>query len=54
MKIIDLTKLIYEDMDVYPGDPQVKIDQIHFLDKQGWQLRKLEMSTHLVYESQTY
>lgn len=34
-------------MPVYPGDPEVKIEEIHFLEKEGWRLRKLEISSHL-------
>lgn len=46
MKIIDLTKTIYEGMEVYPGDPQVIIEQIHFLESEGWRLRKINLGTH--------
>src|SRR3989344_1663275 len=33
-------------MDVYPGDPEVNIKQIHSLDKEGWNLRYLQFSSH--------
>jgi arylformamidase len=46
MKIIDLTKMIEDGMEVYPGDPEVSIEQIHFLKKEGWRLRSLKTSTH--------
>lgn len=34
-------------MSVYPGDPEVKIEHIHFLEKQGWNLRILFLNTHI-------
>lgn len=34
-------------MPVYPGDPEVHIEQIHHLDKEGWRLRYLQMSSHI-------
>src|SRR3990172_8772516 len=47
MKIIDLSQPLYSGMDVYPGDPEVKIEQIHTLDKEGWRLKYLQFSTHI-------
>lgn len=47
MKIIDLAQPLYNGMSVYPGDPEVKIEQIHTLDKEGWRLRYLQFSTHI-------
>jgi kynurenine formamidase len=47
MKIIDLSQPLYAGMEVYPGDPEVKIEQIHTLDKQGWRLKYLQLSTHI-------
>ncbi len=47
MKIIDLSQPLFDGMDVYPGDPEVHIKQIHNLDKEGWRLRYLQMSTHI-------
>lgn len=47
MKIIDLSQTLYDRMDVYPGDPEVKIEEIHTLDKEGWRLRYLQFSTHI-------
>ncbi|MBI2620707.1 cyclase family protein [candidate division WWE3 bacterium] len=34
-------------MGVYPGDPKVEITDIHFLDKEGWRLKKLSFSSHI-------
>ncbi len=47
MKIIDLSQTLTDGMDVYPGDPEVHIKQIHNLDKEGWRLRYSQMSTHI-------
>lgn len=47
MKIIDLSQTLEDGMDVFPGDPEVKIEQIHTLDKEGWQLRYLQFSSHI-------
>ena len=47
MKIIDLTQVLDDKMEVYPGDPEVSIKQVHFLDKEGWNLRYLCFSSHI-------
>ncbi len=47
MKIIDLSQPLFDEMEVYPGDPEVHIKQIHNLDKEGWRLRYLQFSTHI-------
>ena len=47
MKIIDLSQSLSDGMDVYPGDPEVHIKQIHSLDKEGWRLRYLQFSSHI-------
>ena len=47
MKIIDLSLPIYNQMPVYPGDPEVEIKQVHTLAKQGWNLLTLFLNTHL-------
>ena len=47
MQIIDLSQPLFDHMPVYPGDPEVHIEQIHNLDKEGWRLRYLQMSTHI-------
>ncbi|PIU71712.1 cyclase [Candidatus Woesebacteria bacterium CG06_land_8_20_14_3_00_39_27] len=46
MKIIDLTRTIYSGMDVYPGDPEVKIEVAHTFEVQTWLLRYLKMGSH--------
>ncbi len=47
MTIIDLTLLLTHGMSVFPGDPEVVIKEIHTLDKEGWRLRELLLTTHL-------
>lgn len=46
MKIIDLSATIYNEMEVFPGDPEVKVERVHNYDEQGWELRKLILGTH--------
>lgn len=46
MKIIDLTQPMSSEMKVYPGDPEVKITQIHTIEKEGWRLRSLFFGSH--------
>lgn len=47
MKIIDLSQELYHHMPVYPGDPEVDITQIHTLEKEGWNLRQVILTTHI-------
>lgn len=46
MKIIDLTLPIYEGMPVYPGDPEVEIEQIQTIKKDGWNTKRLHINGH--------
>ena len=46
MRVIDLSMEIHDNMEVYPGDPDVKIEQVHFLKYHGWNLSKLTVGTH--------
>ena len=46
MKIIDLSQTLENGMLVFPGDPEVKIEEIHILDKEGWRLKYLQFSSH--------
>lgn len=47
MPVIDLTQSLFDGMPVYPGDPEVKIDQVHQLEREGWNLRTLFLTTHI-------
>ena len=46
MRIIDLSQPLYNKMPVFPGDPDVLIQEIHSLEKEGWNLRSLTLTTH--------
>ena len=46
MKIIDLSQEIYDSMPVYDGDPKVKIEDLHFIDQDGWNLKSLSFGSH--------
>ncbi|MFW6236440.1 MAG: cyclase family protein [Desulfovibrionales bacterium] len=46
MNLVDLTLLIRTGMAIYPGDPEVAITQVHTLEREGWNLHKLSLSTH--------
>lgn len=39
MKIIDLSMQISEELEVYPGDPEVEFEQFITLDKDGSPVR---------------
>lgn len=43
-KIIDLTREIYTNMPVYPGDPEIKITKVTTLAKEGFTVHKLELN----------
>ena len=34
-------------MQVFPGDPEVDIVEIHTLEKEGWRLRQMTLTTHI-------
>ena len=46
MIIIDLSMPLYSNMEVYPGDPEVKIEVIQTYEKNNWNLSALKMGTH--------
>lgn len=46
MKIIDLTQTIEGGMKVYEGDPEVEVQEIHTLEKNGWRLKALSFGSH--------
>lgn len=46
MRIIDLSTPLYDAMDVYPGDPDVRITIAHDYPSHNWQLRELCMGSH--------
>lgn len=46
MKVIDLSAPLYTDMDVFPGDPEVRIEVVHTYKENTWELRHLNMGSH--------
>lgn len=46
MNIIDLTLSIHNGMPVYPGDPEVSIEQLQILKKDGWNMKRIHMNGH--------
>lgn len=46
MKIIDLSLTLYENMPVYPNDPEVRINVVHTHSNNGWELREITMGSH--------
>lgn len=46
MKVIDLSAPLYTDMDVFPGDPEVRIEVVHTYEENTWELRHLNMGSH--------
>lgn len=46
MKVIDLSKIIHDEMELYEGDPEVEIDLVHTYDNNTWELRKISMGSH--------
>lgn len=47
MKIIDLSQPLFDHMPVYPGDPEVIIEEIHTIPNEGWNLRNVTLTTHI-------
>lgn len=45
-KVIDLSVSLYTGMDVFSGDPEVKINVVHTYEKDKWELRNLSMGSH--------
>jgi len=46
MKVIDLSLPIYQGMPVYPGDPEVEIEQLQTIEKDGWNMKRLHINSH--------
>jgi len=44
--IYDISKNIAVGMDVYEGDPEVKVEEVFTIANDGFSLRRIEMSTH--------
>ncbi len=46
MKIIDLTLPLYSGIPLYPGDPEVEIEQLQTLEKDGWNMKRIHINGH--------
>ena len=46
MRLIDLTLPIHDGMDVYPGDPPVRVRQVRDLSESGWRLSEISFGSH--------
>lgn len=46
MKIIDLTMPLHTGMPVYPGDPEVSIELVQTHEKEGWDMRRIQINAH--------
>lgn len=46
MRIIDLTLPLHSGMPVYPGDPEASVELVHTLERDGWNMRRLEINSH--------
>lgn len=46
MRVIDLTKPIYDHMPVFSGDPDLLISQVYTLEKDGWNMKRVAMNLH--------
>ena len=46
MKVIDLSVKIENGMKVYPGDPEINVENIFSVDKDGWNMKRLHINSH--------
>jgi len=46
MRLIDLSVPLRDGMDVYPGDPPVRLRQAHSLPEHGWRLTEISLGSH--------
>lgn len=46
MRLIDLSLPLYDGMPVYDGDPPVRVTKVCTRDKDGWEVRQLQMGSH--------
>ena len=46
MKIIDLSMQIYSGMPVFPGDPEVIVEQLQTFSKDGWNMKRIHLNLH--------
>ena len=46
MKIIDLSMEIYTGMPVFPGDPEIQIDQECTIESDEWNMKRIHINSH--------
>lgn len=46
VRIIDISKALYNDMPVYDGDPEVKISEVHSVSTTGYSVHSISFNTH--------
>lgn len=46
MNFLDLTLPIFEGMPVYPGDPEVELEQVQTFEKDEWNMKRIHMNGH--------
>lgn len=46
MKVVDLSQALYDHMPVYPGDPDVIIEQIQTFAEDGWNMKRIHVNLH--------
>jgi kynurenine formamidase len=46
MRIVDLSLSLYSDAPVFPGDPEMNIEKVLTLEKDGWEMRRLQINSH--------
>ncbi len=46
VRIIDISKALYNDMPVYDGDPEVKISEVHSVSTMGYSVHSISFNTH--------
>lgn len=46
MRIVDLSMPLYDAMPVYEGDPPVRIAKVCTHERDGWEVRRLDMGSH--------
>lgn len=45
-KVIDISKTLEDGMPVYPGDPEVRIQEVASISEDGYAVRSIQMNTH--------
>ncbi|GET91311.1 hypothetical protein, unknown function [Leishmania tarentolae] len=46
MRLVDLSLPLYDGMPVYDGDPPVKVTKVCSRERDGWEVRHLQMGSH--------